>query len=1527
MEVLSNFVAARQLINVRVRRWHLGSLLLLASVALSGQAFAQQARIVYWGPTYTGGIKGAATIQQSIQSVLDYDGAIWGATCTVTSLTDWDPTQEPYRGAVKLWEGHCDRNGQVISNLSYTVNATQYFDDPGANLGDSCGCHGGTGSGSGGKGGVTMVGDPVNPATGNKYEEADDFESPSGLVFRRFYNSDPSVVQSNMGAQWRHFYDRRLVLSGPSDSEPTNVVVYRPDGLIEGFILLSGSWTTYRNIKDRLSSVRDGQGNLIGFKLFIAGLRVTENYDRTGQLQSITDANRQTTSLSYSTADTPTSVAPKAGLLLSVADPTGRTLSFSYDSDEQLTTATLPDGSSLTYVYQNHKLTSVLYPGGTSTQYLYNEPSLGDAANPYLAPKLTGVIDENGTRLETTTYDAKGRVVAAVQGGNLSGVSLTYNTNGSTSITHPLGASTTLSFRGSDSSALLAGNQTGSCGNTCQQDWSVRQYDINGYPSMSTDNRGLTTQTSYDANGLLQSKIEAKGTSDQRTTATAWDSTLRVPLLTTVANSSNVVKKKTQWTYNAYGQVTATCVIDPVVAPSYVCSPAGATPVGVQRTVNTYCADINATTCPLQGLLLSTDGPRSDVSDTVAYAYYKTTDVSGCSTAGGACHHVGDLMSTTDGAGLVTINVSYDNAGRVTRVKDPSGVLTDFTYTPRGWLASKIIRANASGAASASDSTTITAYNPDGTVHQVTDPDGVTTTYTYDAAHRLTDVADANGSRIHYVLDGVGNRTTEQVLTSTGTIVRSLARTFNTLGQLTTLTDGLGHTVLAADYSDSYDGNGNLVHSRDGLGIEQTQTYDGLNRRVSSLEDYQGTDAATANSKTATAFDSLDHISGFVDPDGLATTTDIDALGNSVGLHSPDTGTTANTFDAAGNLLNSSDAVGSTRAATYDAKNRILTATFADASLNVQYKYDEADSITGCTGNLGKGRLTRIIEGNGGLVYCYDRRGNVLKKLQTVGTVTRTTTYTWTLANRLKSVTTPNGTVVAYTRNALGQIASIKATPAGGVATVVASAISYKPFGPVASYKLGDGQTVTLSYDAAGSLTDVVSTAFSLHVKRDAMGNITAIGNAAGVPAPTEAYTYDALYRLTGIKAADGSNIEAYTYNKTGDRLTKTAPGLLTGSYNYAVGTHQLVGVGTTTRQVDARGNTTSDVLASGTYGYGYNARNRLTIVQNSGVTVGSYVLNALGQRVQKAAGDLATRFDYLEDGRLLSEATGPSGRDYIWLDGIPVGVLDVVSGTPSFAFVHADALGAPRAVTTAAGAVLWQWPYASNPFGEKVPTSSTGYTLNLRLPGQYFDAESGLNYNVNRDYEPATGRYIQSDPLGLDGGTSTYLYAAGLPLTSSDPSGLVTWHGKAFNTNASVGVGAGVLLYDLTSDCVGGKKGRALVRVVGPAVGLNIKGTLPVGVTSSDVSFNDRLSYVDPGVLAGWFSTWSIGGALGRGFSCSMTQLGGNGRILAHPEDAGAWSEPSCSPERGLELGAGGMAGSATLVQSSIISCGCDDE
>ena len=107
--------------------------------------------------------------------------------------------------------------------------------------------------------------------------------------------------------------------------------------------------------------------------------------------------------------------------------------------------------------------------------------------------------------------------------------------------------------------------------------------------------------------------------------------------------------------------------------------------------------------------------------------------------------------------------------------------------------------------------------------------------------------------------------------------------------------------------------------------------------------------------------------------------------------------------------------------------------------------------------------------------------------------------------------------------------------------------------------------------------------------------------------------------------------------------------------------------------------------------------------------------------------------------------------------------------------FIHSDHLGTPRAITDQWNTLVWRW--RSKPFGDSPPEQDPdgdgqSIAFNLRFPGQYFDEETGFYYNYFRYYDPSTGRYITSDPIGLEGGLNTYGYAFDNPVSFFDSTG-----------------------------------------------------------------------------------------------------------------------------------------------------------
>ncbi|MCO6411106.1 MAG: hypothetical protein J5I92_00015 [Thiogranum sp.] len=165
-----------------------------------------------------------------------------------------------------------------------------------------------------------------------------------------------------------------------------------------------------------------------------------------------------------------------------------------------------------------------------------------------------------------------------------------------------------------------------------------------------------------------------------------------------------------------------------------------------------------------------------------------------------------------------------------------------------------------------------------------------------------------------------------------------------------------------------------------------------------------------------------------------------------------------------------------------------------------------------------------------------------------------------------------------------------------------------------------------------------------------------------------------------------------------------------------------------------------------------------------------SYAYDPLGRRIKKTVNGVTTW--YLWDGaELLAEYDGSGNRTkrYAYLPDsyAPIQAEDV-NGTYN---VHSDHLDMPKLVSDGTQQIVWRGRQEA--FGRTIIDPASTVELNIRFPGQYHDAETGLHYNYFRYYDPAVGRYVTADPIGLGGGVNAYAYAGGNPIRLMDPAGL----------------------------------------------------------------------------------------------------------------------------------------------------------
>jgi YD repeat-containing protein len=577
------------------------------------------------------------------------------------------------------------------------------------------------------------VGDPVFPSTGVLQEIEVDYKNASGtLSFVRTYRSDQNKWGNNFELSVLDLHQNRGMDTLPSGAcflEQNYSVIeqhcyaYAALGTVNDVAIKRGnSRMRYFSSGNQFSTVGDNNQRItqrftddgtvfIGWTVKNGDTDTTETYDTSGRIRSSVARDGKTTLFTYSEKTTAPSIAKKEGLLITVTDAYGSALNFTYDDAFRLSTMIDPSGAVYEYSYDGKgNLGTVKFPDGKSKKYLYNETA--QMPQGFSMPtSLTGIIDENGTRHATITYGNGYAPISTELAGGVDKYkfSLISQATTTTNVTDPLGTVRTYFYNNTLFSVkrFMGISQPGPAGGPSVS--SSLTYDANANVSSYTDFNGNKTTYSYDlTRNLPLTQVDAAGTTFARTTTTAWHPTLALPIK--IAET----KRLTIYTYDANGNVLTHSVQATTDANGALGFSAALT--GTAR-VWTY-------TYNQLGQVLTAKGPRSGVNDTTSYTY----------------DELGNLTSVTNAAGHVTTLSNYDPNGHVGRITDPNGLVTDLSYTPRGWLASRAV----------GDQNTSYSYDGVGQLTQVALPDNSTITYAYDGAHRLTNIADSLGNSITY---------------------------------------------------------------------------------------------------------------------------------------------------------------------------------------------------------------------------------------------------------------------------------------------------------------------------------------------------------------------------------------------------------------------------------------------------------------------------------------------------------------------------------------------------------------------------------------------------------------------------------------------------------------------------------------------------------------------------------------------------------------------------------------------------------
>ena len=1193
------------------------------------------------------------------------------------------------------------------------------------------------GGGFGGCGRLCSMADPIDLRLADKVHVQVDYQGRGAapLKVTRAYHSNaaafPARVTLPMGVGWRSFFDRSIEVVNANQ-----VRLHRANGRILDFSFNGNAW---------LTSMPTGVlARTAGGWQYVNQRDVIENYGADGKLANLVRAGL-VTGMQYNAQ----------GKLGSVSNAFGRSLAFAYDVAGRLATVTLPDGNTLGYAYDaRNNLASIRFADGAIRQYTYENTSFPNA--------LTGVVDESGRRRLTWGYDSAGRPNSGYYGGGQNGVTAVYS--GSQVITTDArGTQRTRSFASVGQRSVLTSLQTAATLTSAATAMGFA-YDNNGNLTQMVTASGEVRQFIPDQRARPSSLTRAAGTTVALQAQATWHPVFRKP---TQVVSRGVTQTRS---IDGYGRVAQT----------------------TRTTANGTVVAVSSKVYNAQSLVQSITDARGGVTQ---YGY----------------DAAGNVVSRTDPAGQTIYWSNHNAHGQAAHVQRADGTIITRSFDARG----RVIARSVAG------STTNYSYDGAGRLNQITPPDGSWRRRTYDTAGYLTSIANHRGETVALSRDVAGKVVNRFTYSAAGVLVHAEKADFNGVGQLAAVIDSRNNRSQILYGSDA-----RPIGVTDPLGRTKTQQLDLLNRQTTLTVPNTTAMRQAGGPATVSSFKSYHSTLATHQStrDTVAVTTGYgyDGLNRKVAEAGADAGSKGWVRNAAGDVVSITDARGITLALGRDSLGR-LTSINSPSSGTLTYTY-----APGRTDQ----RLASATYPGGSTAWTYDAQGRQLSKSQTVSGVTRQFSATRDTLGRVISMTYPSGMVVSvsYTADVVSALAVNGA--------VLLTNIAYRPFSQFAtSWRWGNGTSFSRTLDADGRVTQVSLGSIQRSYNYDVAGRVSSIADFGAQGTQTINLAYDEADHLTAYTGYTGNF--SFSYDSNGNRFGSVRNGY-SSTYSYLPGSNRLAGY-----SYAADGAVVNDGLYAFTYNdFGSMttavvANNVRTIqtydalgmrvqwvsadwLEASGVPMstptspaapsplsavasagsGTTANKGLSKRLKAAASSIVgidgkaaptraagwsnsdTKQFLLDDaGNLLGEYSSvgtPRSQETIWFNGHPVAAM--INGALNYVF--ADNLGTPRSLRRPSdNAEVWRW-WDSEPFGDSRPTNPTAganVTYNLRFPGQQANDVTRYVYNWLREYDPANGRYLQADPIGLAGGLSRYAYVGGNPISRVDPTGLINYEAQKF--------------------------------------------------------------------------------------------------------------------------------------------------